>query len=79
MRKLQEVKEELHGSSDGEEEGIAGGSDSVRPEGAVTRFFINEESVDEEEEEGSEGLREERRIGEQVLTQNVSPSVPLWS
>ena len=89
MRKLQEVKEELHGSSD-EETFQADATESFSHNRAThglnaefQRMYINEESVEEEEPLNSDGPRsvineDKERRGEQIASQNVSPQI-VWT
>jgi hypothetical protein len=64
MRKLQEVKEELHGSSDEETSSFQAEATTTfnhRRMGVLNnefqRMYINEESVEDEEAHGSDGPR----------------------
>lgn len=88
MRKLQEVKEELHGSYDDETSSfqaeVTASFNNLRvvDDNGFQRIFINEELV--EEEEHSDGPRslineDQERRGEQLSQQNVSPQHIIWS
>jgi hypothetical protein len=93
MRKLQEVKEELHGSSDDETSSFQAEVTASFNNNRTTnnnmneqfqRMYINEEESNEEEEpQNSDGpnsmINEDKeRRGEQLDSQNVSPQI-VWN